>query len=344
MERKVARKIPSHTYKNSGIYKPELFVTDVNGCRDSIQPAQLKVTNPVAKFNLSDSTSTCPPLTVNFIDKSTDFTSVKWDFGDGSPSVVVSPSHIYTYPGVYPVKLIVNGYGNCADTAAIKNIIIKGPTGTITYNTSPICYPDTTKFSASAKNAVLYTWDFSDGNTVQTATNKINYVYEPGDFVPKLILQDAGGCKVSIKGDDTLKIFDVKANAVLAGNPACTLAAIQFTDASTSADNIIHHYWFFGDSTTTDKNSTTHSYKNPGVYNAYLVAETKTGCRDTFSIPGRCTSITNSANKNYRRFVIVRYVISKLYRKFNYKRQHDKMELGFWQRKKINRSKYFKYL
>ncbi|MBV9960886.1 MAG: PKD domain-containing protein [Parafilimonas sp.] len=279
------QKNPDYIFKNSGIYNPELWITDVNGCRDSIAVGQLKISNPVAKFNLSDSTSTCPPLTVNFLNKSTDFTSVKWDFGDGSPSVIVSPSHIYTYPGIYPVKLIVNGYGKCADTAAIKNITIKGPTGTISYKTSPVCYPDTIQFSASAKNTLVYTWDFSDGNTVQTSTNKISYSYKPGEFVPKLILQDSGGCKVSIKGEDTLKIYDVKANAVLAGNPACTLADIQFTDASTSGDAIIHHYWFFGDNTTVDKSSTTHSYSKPGVYNAYLIAETKIGCRDTFDIP-----------------------------------------------------------
>ncbi len=279
------QKNPFYTYKTSGIYNPELFVTDVNGCRDSVQSGPLKISNPVAKFSLSDSTSTCPPLTVNFINKSTDFKTAKWDFGDGSPSVIVSPTHIYTYPGIYPVHLIVNGYGNCADTATVKNIIIKGPTGKIIYKPLPVCYPDTIQFSASAKNAVLYTWDFSDGNTVLTATDKIDYLYQPGDYVPKLILQDSAGCKVSIKGDDTLKIYDVKANAITTGNPACTLTPVNFTDASTSEDNIIHHYWFFGDSSKIDNSSATHSYQAPGVYNAYLIAQTKTGCRDTFYIP-----------------------------------------------------------
>lgn len=280
-----ALKNPGYTYTKSGIYNPELWVTDVNGCRDSIQLGPVKISYPVAKFNLSDSVSTCPPLTVNFINKSTDYSSVTWDFGDGSPSVISSPSHIYTYPGVYPVKLIVNGYGNCADTAVVKNITIKGPTGTLSYNSSPICYPDSTLFTATGKNVVLYTWDFSDGNTSQTVAGNTSYLYGPGNYVPKLILQDSGGCKVSIKGNDTLKIYEVKANAVLTGSPACTLSDIQFTDSSTSTDAIIHHYWYFGDSTTIDSKNTVHSYKTPGIYNAYLVSETMTGCRDTFNIP-----------------------------------------------------------
>jgi gliding motility-associated-like protein len=276
---------PSHTYKISGTYNPELFVTDVNGCADSIAINQLKISAAVAKFNMSDSVSTCPPLQVNFTNKSTDYTSVSWNFGDGSPSSVVSPTHIYTYPGIYPVKLIVNGYGSCADTAVIKNITIKGPTGTMSYKVTPVCYPDSTQLTANAKNTVIYTWDFSDGNAVSTVNNKVTYTYQPGDYVPKLILQDSAGCKVSIKGDDTVKIYNVKANASLAGNPACSLSPVQFTDISTSEDNIIHHYWYFGDNNLADQNSISHAYQKPGVYYAYLIAETKIGCLDTFYVP-----------------------------------------------------------
>jgi gliding motility-associated-like protein len=274
---------PSHTYK-SGIYNPELLVTDINNCTDSFHLNQLKISAPVAKFTLSDSVSTCPPLQVDFTNKSTDFENVVWDFGDGSPSLIVSPTHLYTYPGIYPVKLIVNGYGSCADTAAIQNITIKGPTGKMIYKSTPVCYPDTTQFSSSANNTVLYTWDFSDGNTITTKNKNISYSYQPGNYLPKLILQDSLGCKVSIKGEDTVKIYDVKANANVIGSISCNLTPVQFTDLSASEDNIIHHYWFFGDDSSADQKSVSHIYKKPGVYNAYLIAETKTGCRDTFNI------------------------------------------------------------
>ena len=90
---------------------PTLIVNDINGCKDSIASASLKVSNPVAKFNMSDSFSTCPPLQVNFSNKSSNYNTFSWDFGDGSTSVIPSPEHIYTYPGIYPVKLTLKGYG-----------------------------------------------------------------------------------------------------------------------------------------------------------------------------------------------------------------------------------------
>ncbi len=276
---------PIYMYGKSGVYTSALTITDINGCKDSAASKPLQVSLPSAHFVMSDSFSTCPPLEVNFTNKSTNFTKVTWDFGDGSPSVIVSPTHVYNYPGTYPVKLIVNGYGSCADTASIQNIVIKGPTGKILYNPAPVCYPDTTHFSASASNVVIYTWDFSDGNANSTAQNKTSHVYAPGSYLPKLILQDASGCKVSIKGADTLKIFTVNANATVSANPACNLTPVQFADLSNSADIITHHYWYFGDDSTADQKTINHTYKTTGVYNAYLIAETKLGCRDTFNIP-----------------------------------------------------------
>lgn len=54
------------------------------------------------------------PLTVQFTDQSMgNATGWKWYFGDGSTSTQQNPSHIYTKPGLYTVKLeVTNGSGN----------------------------------------------------------------------------------------------------------------------------------------------------------------------------------------------------------------------------------------
>jgi gliding motility-associated-like protein len=95
-------------------------------------------------------------------------------------------------------------------------------------------------------------------------------------------LQDKGGCKVSIKGTDTIKVYNVKANATIVGSVSCELNPVEFTDSSVSADNIVHHYWYFGDGTTADQKTITHRYSDQGNYDAYLVAVTALGCTDTF--------------------------------------------------------------
>ncbi len=274
---------PSHNYKNSGIYVPSLTVSDIYGCTDSLASSSLKVANPNAKFSMSDSFSTCPPLQVNFTNKSGNYHSFSWNFGDGSTSVVPSPEHIYTYPGTYPVKLTLKGFGECADTL-VKNIVIKGPTGKLMYKAKPSCSPASVDFSATASHTQSYTWDFSDGNVEITQKNQTHHTYDTGFFVPKLILMDSLGCKVSIVGTDTVKIYNVTANATVSANEGCDSALIKFTDVSQSKDLITHHFWYFGDKDSADASQVSHYYTATGNYKAKLIAVTKLGCTDTFDI------------------------------------------------------------
>jgi gliding motility-associated-like protein len=244
----------------------------------------VKITGPQARFIMSDSFSTCPPLQVDFTNRSADYVSFTWDFGDGSTSALASPIHIYTYPGVYLVKLMTQGYGSCADTMK-RNVTIKGPTGIMKYDSLPVCYPDSIAFSVNAQNTVSYTWDFSDGSAITTLTNKTSHIYDEGVYVPQMILADSLGCNVLIKGKDTVKVFDVAANGVILGNPACDSSLIQFIDASASRDSILHHLWFFGDKDSADAQIVNHMYTNVGSYNVKLIAITLSGCRDTFNVP-----------------------------------------------------------
>lgn len=61
-----------------------------------------------AKFS-ADKTQGQAPLSIQFTDQSSgNPTSWKWYFGDGDSSIIQHPSHIYTTPGKFDVKLIVS--------------------------------------------------------------------------------------------------------------------------------------------------------------------------------------------------------------------------------------------
>jgi PKD repeat protein len=58
------------------------------------------------------------PLTVKFTDKSTNATSLTWDFGDKTATSTESnPSHIYKAAGFFTVKLTANN-GNKSSVAS----------------------------------------------------------------------------------------------------------------------------------------------------------------------------------------------------------------------------------
>lgn len=77
---------------------------------------------PKAGFKCSV-TSGVLPLTVAFTDTSIGtITERKWDFGDGTFSVIANPTHIYSIEGQYSVKLIVTGPGGI-DSIIQKDLI-----------------------------------------------------------------------------------------------------------------------------------------------------------------------------------------------------------------------------
>lgn len=271
---------PVYLYTVPGIYTPQLFITDVNNCVDSAKSSPIIVSSPAAKFNMSDSFSTCPPLSVAFKNLSSNYISYTWDFGDGSTSTQLNPTHIYTYPGVYPVRLLLQGNGSCQDSV-IKKVTIQGPTGSFSYNPLVICAPDSVYFKATAKNTAIYTWDFSDGLTISSISNSQTHVYDTGMFVPKLILDDGRGCKVAIPGQDTIKVFKVKALASLQNFILCDSGYVIYKDSSLANDRIVKFDWDFGDGLTSTKSQGTHFYSGSGNYNIRYIATSENGCMDT---------------------------------------------------------------
>ena len=74
---------------------------------------------PVAAFSASQ-TSGKHPLTVKFIDKSTDAYYWSWNFGDKTTKTSQNPIHTYTKAGKYTVKLTVkNAAGSNSKTMVI---------------------------------------------------------------------------------------------------------------------------------------------------------------------------------------------------------------------------------
>ncbi|MBL7931865.1 MAG: PKD domain-containing protein [Bacteroidia bacterium] len=119
---------------------------------------------------------------------------VSWDFGDGSNSSLLNPTHFYE-AGTYNVKLRIKGSNMCE--SVIEQSLSLGPNSlnavvnssankrTITFN--PVVYGGTAPYT--------YYWNFGDGrpDTVTTSTTtKHSYTYR-GSYPVKLKVKDADG-------------------------------------------------------------------------------------------------------------------------------------------------------
>ncbi|HEX2534285.1 MAG TPA: PKD domain-containing protein, partial [Chitinophagaceae bacterium] len=276
---------PAHAFTQTGLYDVRLQVTDQYGCSDSlVRPAYITIGRPEARFTVSDSVGTCPPLFVRFRHTSKNYTKLLWIFGDGNTSEKEAPEHYYTAPGIYWAQLVVTGTGGCTDTA-LQRIEVRGPRGSFSYNARTGCTPVSVAFSARTAGNLSFVWDFADGTTLVTKDSVVQHTYSiPGAYLPRLILVDAGGCRVSVPGTDTIHVKEVTAAIEADSALYCNTATVRFRNRTTGNDQITGYRWSFGDGQISEEQVPVHTYTRPGLYPVQLTVFSENGCTDSLRL------------------------------------------------------------
>lgn len=273
---------PTHAYVADGLYTVSLLVINQYGCRDSVARIQyIKVITPVADFGMSDSVTTCPPLVVQFSNRSNPVYSTRWDFGDGTFATTSNPSHFYSSPGVFNVTLTITGPVGCTDIKR-KTIVVNGPTGVFSYTPHQGCNPLTVNFISNTSNRVSFIWDFNDGNTLVSRDSIVSHTYtNPGSFLPKMILLGQNGCVIPILGLDTIHVKGIVPKFVFNSQVLCDSGLVQFYDSSAGNEPILTYNWYFGDGGTSHDKNPIHHYNSAGVYYPKLITISQSGCIDS---------------------------------------------------------------
>jgi murein DD-endopeptidase MepM/ murein hydrolase activator NlpD len=96
------------TWTMSGTYHIVIRATNAGGVVTGTHT--MTVYAPVVAAFSASPTSGKVPLKVAFTNRSTgDYTSSRWDFGDGTTGSAKNPNHVYESPGVYALTLTVSG-------------------------------------------------------------------------------------------------------------------------------------------------------------------------------------------------------------------------------------------
>nr|WP_293838911.1 PKD domain-containing protein [uncultured Arsenicibacter sp.] len=120
-------------FSQSGTYTISLKATGPGGTNtysrtitinasSNTTPPPSTTTQPVAGFTYSPSASLIAPVNVAFTNTSTNATSYKWDFGDGTTSTVASPTKQFATDGTFTVKLTATGAGGTSEVS--KSLVI----------------------------------------------------------------------------------------------------------------------------------------------------------------------------------------------------------------------------
>jgi len=224
---------PSHSYAAPGTYTVTLTASNpAGGCSSSYA-----VTVVVQPYNPHFQTYTnyvtsgsCPPVLASFLNTSYGYSSIGWDFGDGSTAGNVgSPSHVYTIPGTYTVTLSLYGPGGLqAQYTDVVNV--RQPSATLATTTPAVCLGTPTLLQATAHGALTYLFDFGDGS-VGGGGSAVSHVYTaPGAYSARLVVTDTVGCAVAALAPAAVTVNPLPVVAVTPLTPvACLNASVQLT-------------------------------------------------------------------------------------------------------------------
>jgi gliding motility-associated-like protein len=272
----------------SGSYSP---TNGSSNCNLASLKIAFQLGAPDAIANASPKTRGCPPLTVQFVNTSTNAISYQWNFRDGSPlDTAFQPKHTFNNPGTYNVQLVVYNPNACKvrDTTLVTIIVdsnrIKSDFNfAVTDSCGPFraAFTNTSIYSAlpGAQARTTFTWYFGDGATFSGA-NPGNHDYpSTGTYTVMLIMSDVDACNTP---DTIKKIVTINSSRVAAifnsPDSVCLRSGIVFTNLSTNATRFT---WYFGDGDTSITSPVTHTYKGDGTYELKLVAYNPFTCNKT---------------------------------------------------------------
>lgn len=237
--------------------------------------------------------SGCVPLPVKFTD-TTDLAgniqilNYSWVFGDGTNSVLASPSHTYSTVGMFTVSLeLTTNYSTCNVTQVFADKIKTGIQPLTGFTTSPspagACNPPLnvtfTNTTLGGSGALTYAWNFGNGATSNLANPPAQTYTTNGNFTVTLTATDAFGC--SATATTPVNIGQPPASFT-APDTVCVGDSILYTNTSFPGTYV----WSFGPNgspaTATDDNPRA-KFTAPGLQTVTLTVTSAGGCTNTFT-------------------------------------------------------------
>lgn len=226
----------SHFYSRPSFNTPVLVIFDsISGCQTSISGTpRINVIGAIPLFGMNKK-EVCDTGTVvfrNFTTKNEPIISTVWNFGDGNTSGVQNPTHNYSQPGTYIVRLDVTTQSNCSSSYSDTVLVYRTPAPFI-LSKDTICLNVAEPFNGSlavADSVTNWQWNFGNAQTSDQQNNNVAYT-AVGDYIIQLIASNKLGC-----GNTTTK------NIYVAPPPTATAVQDPITIISGAGSNILMNY------------------------------------------------------------------------------------------------------
>ncbi len=290
-----AQPAPSHTYTAPGSYSVYLISTSSSGCTDTVKKINLfTLGNITTSFTAPDSVCVGELATITNTSSSPAVNTL-WAFGDGTTSTGTNGVKVWQAPGTYTIHLL-QSYSACSDSASRTIKVRPKPTSIFTADKTAFCQlPATVSFTSSSLNAVAYEWTFGLGLT-STDQNPTQTYTAYGTYLVSLKTTNSVGCTDVATATINISKPVITFNDLPREN--CVPYTHVFSATVSSPDAVASYSWDFGDGTTSNAATPSHTYAIPGTYTVSLAITTPSGCTATKSLPAAIT-VGTKPNVNF---------------------------------------------
>lgn len=276
---------PSTVFITPGTFTVKLVATSANGTKDSTTTSITVVTDPVANFSATPTSGCEDDNVISFTNLSTNAVSYIWDFGDGTSSNATNPTHTYTDPGVYSVKLVATSTFGCQNIK-ISNALVTIHNGSSAAFNAPIvsaCNVNTIfQFNSTGTSNTNWQWSFGDGTT-STNQNPTHQFPASGSYNITLITTNNNGCKDTLTRSSYISIGNsLIPSFTISDTAGCGPLVVDF---NCTVPNATSWLWTFGNGNTSTLQNPTQTFTNPGNYSVSLSVTTQSGCNGSVTIP-----------------------------------------------------------
>jgi len=193
---------PIYTFTEPGSHPVRLNIQDEFGCRASITKVVDYFPAPQVVVVEPNRFVGCAPGDVFFNNLSSPIDEtyqVTWDFGDGSDPLYkndISPTHLYTTPGIYDVSVEIVSPLGCTISKRFNDWIRieQGPVADFSFTPEEVRTLNTdVVFTNLSSDADEYIWDFDDGS-ISFDENPLHAFRDTGFYNVVLVASELNGC------------------------------------------------------------------------------------------------------------------------------------------------------
>jgi len=274
---------PQHAYEDTGTYDVTLIAT-YNGCPDTlVKNDYIEVAPPIPDFVFSPSCN--PPLQYSFTDESEGADLWEWDFDDGgATSTQQNPTHTFSSTGQYTVELTVTDTVSGCQKTKTRNIQVSKPAASFSANQVNGCRPFQVTFANTSSFNDNTSWLIPSVSSNPVGNqDSLQYTFSnAGKYDVQMINCDATGCCDTLTKQDYITVNGSNPDFTLDSTAGCLPHTVSFTDQSSSQfSSIANWQWDFGDGSTSNQQSPTHTYNQRGTFDVILTVTDTFGCTNS---------------------------------------------------------------